>query len=530
VDKEVRKMNKYAVVLAAAGLFIFASLFGVFADDITWDDIGNGNLDLKSVLVDADNPRIIYIGSSNAVFKSEDGGETWRNILSVRGQKGYVNFLLFGPRDKNSLYAATANGLFYSANQGRDWRKIFQGKNYLENECTTLAILPDAIYLGTRGGLFISEDNGRSWHKGSANTGKADILAIACDIKEPDYIYVACAEGVFKTKDAGQSWDRVFIGCSSAKENNDDIEEEREEQNTEESAYDIRYLTIDPNNLSYLYLATSKGVYKSQDRGRSWEPISSYGLLSQDVRFLLVSDKSRIYAATKSGVFEYGDDRWQELSLRLLAGEIRSLSQDNQDNLYAACDNGLFKTRIEYPGNRRQDNSIAMYYKDEPDISEVQQAAIKYAEVEPEKIARWRRQAKVKAILPKLTVGLDRSETTNYEIYTSATARYVYEGPYDKSDGWDVTLSWELGDLIWSDAQTSIDVRSRLMVELRGNILDEVTKIYFERLRVKMELNNLSLEERKKRFEKELKLQELAASLDALTGGYFSQRLKYSKK
>lgn len=64
------------------------------------------------------------------------------------------------------------------------------------------------------------------------------------------------------------------------------------------------------------------------------------------------------------------------------------------------------------------------------------------------------------------------------------------------------------------------------MVQLRDDILDEVTKLYFERLRVKMELDNLSIEDRKKRFEKELKLQELTASIDALTGGYFSRQVR----
>jgi len=80
--------------------------------------------------------------------------------------------------------------------------------------------------------------------------------------------------------------------------------------------------------------------------------------------------------------------------------------------------------------------------------------------------------------------------------------------------------------LFWSEAQTSIDVRSRLMVELRDDILDEVTKLYFERLRVKMEFDSLSIEDRKKRFEKELKLRELAAILDGLTGGYFSRQCR----
>jgi len=64
------------------------------------------------------------------------------------------------------------------------------------------------------------------------------------------------------------------------------------------------------------------------------------------------------------------------------------------------------------------------------------------------------------------------------------------------------------------------------VVQLRDDILDEVTKLYFERIRVKCEIDNLSIEERKKRFEKELRLAELTASIDALTGGYFSQNLR----
>ncbi len=55
--------------------------------------------------------------------------------------------------------------------------------------------------------------------------------------------------------------------------------------------------------------------------------------------------------------------------------------------------------------------------------------------------------------------------------------------------------------------------------------MDQVNKLYFERLRLKMELASLSIEDLKKRNEKELKLQELTASLDALTGGYFSHQI-----
>jgi len=61
---------------------------------------------------------------------------------------------------------------------------------------------------------------------------------------------------------------------------------------------------------------------------------------------------------------------------------------------------------------------------------------------------------------------------------------------------------------------------------LRNDILDQVNKFYFEHLRVRMELDSLNVEETKKRFEKELKLQELASSLDSLTAGYYSEQLQ----
>ena len=64
------------------------------------------------------------------------------------------------------------------------------------------------------------------------------------------------------------------------------------------------------------------------------------------------------------------------------------------------------------------------------------------------------------------------------------------------------------------------------MVELRDDILDQVNKLYFERLRVKSELDNLALEDRSKVFDKQLKLQELTASLDSLTSGYYSEQLR----
>ncbi|MFA5144406.1 MAG: hypothetical protein WC723_00140 [Candidatus Omnitrophota bacterium] len=515
-------MKKIGVV-GLLSFWILGSLILAVAEEISWQDIGEGNADIRTVLVQPDNPRVIYIGSGNGVLKTEDAGKSWRNILLIKGQSKAVNSLLFSAANKKTIYAATANGLFYSINEGNRWSRIFQGKSYLERECTALAVFPGHIFLGTKAGLFTSKDNGRSWCKEAGKLGNSQILAIAYNISESDSIYAACLDGIFKTQDAGKHWERIFVAHPT--EDGGDEDRPGEDRDGEEQFSDIRYISIDPNNLNYLYIASKKGVHKSQDKGKSWGPMSDYGLLNRDVKLLLISSDSIIYAAAKSGIFTYRNSRWQELSLGLVAQDVRYLDLDKQGNIYAACDKGLFKADISHFSGDKQKDIItaAAYYKDEPGINEVQEAAIKYAEVEPDKIKQWRKKAQMKAILPKLTVGLDNSRNTNYEIYTSATTHYVYEGPEDMSSGWDIALSWDLSELIWNEDQTSIDVRSRLMVELRGDILDEVTKLYFERRRVKLELDNLSIEDKRKRLEKELRLEELTASLDALTGGYFSR-------
>ena len=99
-------------------------------------------------------------------------------------------------------------------------------------------------------------------------------------------------------------------------------------------------------------------------------------------------------------------------------------------------------------------------------VLEVQRMAVEYAEVSPEKIRMWRTGAKWKAVMPKVSVSFSESSDENVEIYKSATTSYVVRGPWEKGNDWGVDLSWDLSDLVWNDAQTNIDVRSKLMVQL----------------------------------------------------------------
>jgi photosystem II stability/assembly factor-like uncharacterized protein len=490
-----------------------------------WEQLSEGSFNVETVLVPADDPGVIYFGSPDGVFKSEDAGKSWKNILLLSGGNKKVNFLLLDPDNKNTLFAATGNGLYQVSSANGKVKKIFKGKNAFEEECTTLAVSNQRIYLGTKAGLFISHDRGRSWIKAAGNLASSHILTICCPLETPDEIYVASVEGVFKSKSSGVSWEKIFVAHSS--EGPELTQEIDHDQDEAERFSQVRYLGLDTYNLSQLYLATSRGIYKSQDEGKTWHALSSPGLLSRDCTFLLLSPQSSLYVASKSGVFILQDGHWQELSVRLLAGAINCLAQDNSNHLYVAAAKGLFRADIDNLSLDKGETLPKGYGQDGPTIADLQQAAIEYAEVNPEKIRQWRQQASKKAMLPKISLGFDREVGDLWHWETGSTTKVDDDTLRRGRDAvtWDVSLTWDLSELIWNSDQTSIDVRSKLMVELRDSILDEVTKIYFERLRVKMEIEGLSLEEKAKRAEKQLRLQELSACLDALTGGYFSRAL-----
>lgn len=184
------------------------------------------------------------------------------------------------------------------------------------------------------------------------------------------------------------------------------------------------------------------------------------------------------------------------------------------------------KAEVKPPATQ---NIFLSYFDDEPEIEDVQKAAIRYAEVEPEKIQLWRKQAALKAWLPDVTFDIDRDTSELWHWESGSTTRSdddILRKGCDIID-WGVSLRWDLGEIIFNGEQTSIDVRSRLMVKLRDEIISEVTKMYFERIRLKMELDHLAIEDKKRRFEKELRLKEVTAGLDGLTGGCFSRLKKF---
>ena len=518
-------MRKKIMGIAMAWLISASGV--VLAQDFTWEDIGRGNHDAQVVLVSPRDNRVILAGVAGSILKSNDAGESWRRVLVIRSELNNINVLVFDSSNLNVIYAATDNGLYRSKDLGERWERVFRGKNNRENQCVAVLGASDAVFAGTRAGLFVSRDNTRIWRKEDGKINSASIFNIDSNFRLSKIIYLAAACGIFKSSDNGESWERIFV--SYAKKDNQEEETTEEKTNNEESPSDMRFVKADINNPNCVYFSSAKGVYKSLDQGKVWSKLTEYGLLNRDVKMFCLSAGSQIFGLTQTGVFLYQDERWREVSFDLAVGRLNYLALNDQGDIYIAGEKGIFKSSRSNSHNLSGQVLIQEYLKYEPKIMDVQKAAIKYAEVSPEKISQWRKDAAKKALLPQVSIGLDRNSTDlwHWETGSSAIGQSgddLLRRGHDTID-WDVTLSWNLGELIWNDDQTNIDVRSKLMVELRDDILDQVNKLYFERLRVKSELDNLGIEDRGKRFDKQLKLEELTASLDSLTAGYYSEQL-----
>jgi len=519
-------MRKKIISFAMVCLVIFPGI--LLAQDFTWEDISRGNHDGQAIMVSSRDSRIILAGVAGSILKSDNAGESWRRVLAIRGGLNNINVLVFDSSNKNVIYASTDNGLYRSKDIGEHWERVFRGKNSMENQCTAVLGTPYAVFVGTKAGLFISRDNARSWHRENGKIGNSAVFNVDFNSKLDKVIYLAANCGIFKSPDSGENWERVFV--SYAKNDNQEEAVDVEKANQEETSSDMRFVKADINNINGVYFSSAKGVYKSLDQGETWSKLTEYGLLSHDVKMLCISVDSRIFGLTQTGVFLYQDERWVEVSFDLAAGKLNYISLDGKDDIYVVGEKGIFKSSRRNSYNISGQVLVQEYLKYEPKIRDVQEAAIKYAEVNPEKISQWRKMAAKKALLPQVSIGLDRNSTDLWHWESGSTS--IGQSGDDllrrgrDSIDWDVALSWDLGELIWNDDQTSIDVRSKLMVELRDDILDEVNKLYFERLRVKSELDNLPIEDRNKRFDKQLKLEELTASLDSFTAGYYSEQLQ----
>lgn len=190
-----------------------------------------------------------------------------------------------------------------------------------------------------------------------------------------------------------------------------------------------------------------------------------------------------------------------------------------------------------------------MRVNDEPTAVEVQRAALAYHNIDGGEVRRWKKRARLAALLPRFQVGYDHNVENdinidiNENVYVGSSGVTVGpdEGSYARNANFDqginVRAVWYLNELIFNPDQIDISRESRNIMRERQMVLAEVNRHYYERKRLegiieRIEKGGKPAEIVTKRgimrldlFTARIKKDEEIAALDALTGGWFSRRI-----
>lgn len=521
-----------------------------------WKDVSSGisGIDLHSLAVNPGKPDIVYASSYKTVYKTKDGGQTWTEVLSFRGTENGINTIAIDPSNSQVIYAGSAEGLYRSSDQGLHWERIFNGVGKLENAIFAVTVGPDKsenIYIGTIAGIFFTEDAGNNWGKGQNLPSEIIVVSISTDAYNPQILYAASDRGIYKSLNSGIGWKKIYESDFDDEDLHSFLMDENEDTGEiditgiRDKSY-IRKILTDPANSRIIYAGTSKGLLTSNDGGVTWTFAGSIGLVSHNIRDIAVTstDIKHVYAATDRGIFRYSKntDSWDELYKGIVSSDIRDLdfapaAQNGPHAMWALTKMGVYKSSPSLPASAPENinpqylttdtQDVLSMFSHEPSIEEIKEAAIEYAEVSPSKIREWRKAAANKAWLPDLSFSYDKDKDWQSSDYYSSGSYVGNDITRGKNNDWSVSLTWELGELIWNNDQTSIDNRSKLMVQLRDDVLNEVTRLYFERRRLQIDLILSPPGDNTVMIEKDLRLQELTANIDALTGSFLSRRLAH---
>ena len=471
------------------------------------------------------------IASGQQVF--EAGKEnTWHPLWSQSSASAPIKRLFSFAVLPDVVFAITDRNVFMGNLKDRSWRAI-----YKDSGKTPLAFAvhpqdPNRWFLGTQKGLRETTDAGKTWSPSPAFHGSNPVPLV---LFEGNGLFVATENTLFLSM-GGDAAQQVF---SLPRTEDEPWEASSDDASVETSSYlfKIHDLLVSKHNSQTLFLATVNGAFQSLDGGHRWEPLSQSGLQSTAILQLAYSEKKGLlYAATSRGVYAYDSrtQKWTGLFEGLARNRAQSIAVLNEEKLLAITGEGF----VQYPlgpftpeaGPAREiyqppQETLALFKEllaSEPSARETHKHVIQYANVTNGKIKRWHAESRLAGFLPTFSFGKNLDRNTSVSTYSG---KFI-TGPEDVSKGWDAGVDWDLGNMIYSSDQTSIDSREKLMVELRNDLLSEATRIYYERRRLQIDLVFMPPVSEQEHLENLLRVDELTALLDGMTNGFFSKRLE----
>jgi hypothetical protein len=224
---------------------------------LRWTKTRLRDLDIYAIAVDPASPDTVYAGTLTGVFKSSDGGATWR-AANTGLKTPAVQALAIDPTPPKGgppaasqvIYAGTRQGdLYRSADAAATWTLV----ESRDSAVTAIALKPgqtSVAYASTADGLLRSTDSGAHWSLVAGGIWRYKLDGVVVDPKNAGVVYAVGPGGVFKSSDGGENWGPASVGLLG----------------TQPTA-----LAIDPRDSQVLYLGTDKGMFRSAHGAIYWE-------------------------------------------------------------------------------------------------------------------------------------------------------------------------------------------------------------------------------------------------------------------
>jgi photosystem II stability/assembly factor-like uncharacterized protein len=339
----------------------------------SWLPISDGQMKTSSVgaiaVADSD-PNVIYAGmgescvrgnasNGDGVYKSVDGGKTWRNVGLQDSQT--IGAVRIHPKNPDIVYVAALGhlwgpnemrGVYRTTDGGATWKQLFtRGPDAGAVDLAMDPANPRVLYAsfwqvrrnpyhfdsgGPGSGLFKSTDGGDTWTDISHAPGLPKTvlgrIGVTVSPANPERVWalVEAAEGgVFRSDDGGRNWTKV---------NSQNILRQR--------AWYYSHIFADPQNADEVY-ALNTGMYRSIDGGHTFAPVRTPHGDNHDL-WIAPNDPQRMIESNDGGanVTYDGGRTWSTIMNQPTAQFYRvALDNDFPYNIYGAQqDNSTVRT------------------------------------------------------------------------------------------------------------------------------------------------------------------------------------------
>ena len=182
------------------------------------------------------------------------------------------------------------------------------------------------------------------------------------------------------------------------------------------------------------------------------------------------------------------------------------------------------------PPTKKVLRKLRLRFEREPQVREVQKAALQFFKVHPNIVARYRRGALWKAIVPEIEANFNWGRTDGDRRLVDAIYQRVFpvkDSEFTKNTNYTVGVRahWYFDRLVFN--AEVLDVTS--LVGVQEGLLREITSLYFTRRRLITIFALNPPQNPGEQITESIRLDEITANIDALTGGFFGRELKRRK-